>query len=218
LLRMHVLDTRSHRSDQPCNDGKIQPCPLEAHVSPTLLGSTQESWLDQGLANDAAWNLLAQQILVMPYARLLPGETTPYTSYDTWDGYRPARARLTDSIRKNGLTNVVIASGDFHRNIVGAVPECDDAPDGTKVAIEFLATSITSNGNGGPLSEVERELARNPHIKMINNVRGYHLFDISPKQWRTDIRVMDQVQSAGGKISTLASYVASPDRPELHSA
>ena len=43
LLRMHVLDTRSHRSDQPCNDGKLQPCPTEAHVSPTMLGATQEN-------------------------------------------------------------------------------------------------------------------------------------------------------------------------------
>lgn len=218
LLRTHVLDTRSHRSDQPCNDGKIQPCPLEAHVSPTLLGSTQEGWLDQGLANGASWNLLAQQILVMPYERLRPDGTTPFTSYDTWDGYRPAREKLKDSIRRNGLTNVVIASGDFHRNFAGTLPDRDEAPDGKQLAVEFLATSISSNGNGGPLANVDRELARNPHLKMVNNVRGYQLFDITPKQWKTDVRVMDRVETPGGSISTLASFVATPDRAELHSA
>ncbi len=215
LLRMHVLDTRSHRSDQPCNDGKLQPCPIEAHVSPTMLGSRQESWLDQGLANDAGWNLLAQQVLVMPYQRFRPGETTPFTSYDTWDGYRPARARLVDSIRRNRLTNVVIASGDFHRNFVGTLPERDEEPEGRQVAVEFLSTSISSNGNGGPLPEVARELVQNPHIDMINNIRGYHMYDISPRLWKTEIKVMDQVQSAGGRISTLASYVVAPDRPAI---
>lgn len=53
LLRMHVLDTRSFRSDQPCNDGKIQPCPADARVSSTMLGATQENWLDEGLSGNA---------------------------------------------------------------------------------------------------------------------------------------------------------------------
>jgi len=218
LLRMHVLDTRSHRSDQPCYDGKIRPCPLEAHVSPTILGATQENWLDEGLGNSATWNLLAQQVLVLPYARHDPGATETWTSFDTWDGYRPARARLVDSIRRHELTNVVIASGDFHRNFVGTVPERDEAPDGKQAAIEFLATSITSNGNGGPLPEVERDLANNPHLKMTDNVRGYHLFDITPQRWKTDVKAMDQVEAPGGKIGTSASYVATPDRSELHKA
>lgn len=218
LLRMHVLDSRSHRSDQPCDDGKIQPCPLEAHVSPTLLGRTQENWLDEGLGNDAVWNLLAQQVLVMPYARHRPRESANWTSYDTWDGYRPARARLIDSIRRNGLSNVVIASGDFHRNFVGTVPALDHAPDGEQVAVEFLATSISSGGDGGPLPGVERDLSDNPHMKMINGVRGYHVFDVGPKQWQTDVKVIDRVATPGGRISTLASYVATPDRPQLHSA
>ena len=216
LLRLHVLDTRSHRSDQPCNDGKGQPCPIEAHVSPTMLGARQEAWLDEGLGNDATWNLLAQQVLAMPYARFSPESTESWTSYDIWDGYRSARARLVDSIRRNSLSNVVIASGDFHRNIVGTLPESEEAPDGKQAAIEFLATSISSNGNGSTLSETDRELAANPHIRMINDVRGYHLFDIAPKQWKTDVKAIDRVDAPGGKMRTLASYVAVPDRPEIH--
>ncbi|WP_176590309.1 alkaline phosphatase D family protein [Sphingobium sp. EM0848] len=83
--------------------------------------------------------------------------------------YRPARARLIDSIRRHQLSNVVIASGDFHRNFVGTVPEREDAPDGKQAAIEFLATSITSNGNGAPLSEVERDLSDNPQRKCMKH-------------------------------------------------
>lgn len=218
LLRMHVLDTRSFRSDQPCNDGKIKPCPIEAHVAPTMLGATQEAWLDEGLGNAAVWNLLAQQVLVTPYQRHRPGEVASFTSFDTWDGYRPARARLVDSIGQRGLTNVVIASGDFHRNIVGAVPEREEAPDGKAVAVEFLATSITSNGDGGPLPEAERELSTNPHLRMINNFRGYHLFDISAKRWKTDVRMIDKVQTPGGAVRTLARYAVTPDKSTVFDA
>lgn len=216
LLRMHVLDTRSHRSDQPCNDGKFQPCPAEAHVSPTMLGATQEAWLDEGLGSGATWNLLAQQVLTMPYARHRPGEAGNWTSYDTWDGYRPARARLVKTIRRHDLTNVFIASGDFHRNFVGTLPERDEALDGKMAAVEFLATSISSNGNGGPLPGVDRDLAENPHLKMINNIRDYHLFDITPKRWKTDVRAIDQVETPGGSVRTLGSFVATPDRPAVY--
>lgn len=218
LLRMHVLDTRSHRSDQPCNDGKLQPCPTEAHVSPTMLGSSQENWLDEGFSNDAVWNLVAQQVLTMPYARHNPGQSETWTSYDTWDGYRPARARLIDCIRKHDLTNVVIASGDFHRNFVGTLPEREEALDGKMAAIEFLATSMTSGGDGGPIVEMERDLSDNPHMKLVNDQRGYHLFEIGPKTWETDVKIINRVQVSGGKISTLASYIATPDTPELHEA
>lgn len=218
LLRIHVLDTRSHRSDQPCNDGKLQPCPTEAHVSPTMLGATQESWLDEGLSGGAVWNLIAQQVLAMPYLRHMPGETALWTSYDTWDGYRPARARLVDSIRRRDLTNVVIASGDFHRNFAGTLPERAEALDGTMVATEFLASSMASEGNGGPIPEVERDLSDNPHIKLIDGQRGYHLFDIGPKRWKTEIRVIDRVDKPGGSIGTLQSWVVTPDRPALHRA
>lgn len=112
----------------------------------------------------------------------------------------------------------MIASGDFHRNIVGAVPEREEAPDGKAVAVEFLATSITSNGDGGPLPEAERELSTKPHLRMINNFRGYHLFDISAKRWKTDVRMIDKVQTPGGAVRTLARYAVTPDKSTVFDA
>src|SRR3546814_21007948 len=53
LLRTHVLDTRTNRSDQVCNDGKIRPCPPDLLQSPEVLGRAQEAWLDEGRGNDA---------------------------------------------------------------------------------------------------------------------------------------------------------------------
>jgi alkaline phosphatase D len=56
----------------------------------------------------------------------------------------------------------------------------------------------------------------NPHFALINQQRGYQTFDISPKEWRTDVKVMDQVQAPGGKLRTLARFAVSPDKAELH--
>lgn len=220
LLRTHVLDTRSYRSDQPCNDGKVQPCPRSALTAPDMLGRAQEAWLDEGLdagrGNAAAWNLLAQQVIVMPVDfRAADAEEGKFAT-DLWDGYRPARARLIDTIRRHRLTNVVIATGDHHRHLVGSVPEKDEAPDGRKVAVEFQAASISSNGNGKGEAGLEHMMRNNPHFDLYTDRRGYQLFDITPKEWRTDVKVMDQVERPGGRIGTLASYVVTPDAARLH--
>jgi alkaline phosphatase D len=218
LMRMHVLDTRSYRSDQPCNDGKIKPCPWEAHNSPDMLGREQEAWLDDGLGNQATWNLLAQQIIAMPIDYREQGATEPYFATDLWDGYRPARVRLVDSIRKHGLTNVVIATGDNHRHGVGSLPERDDDPEGKKAAVEFLTTSISSGGNGKGEGNVAHFLTNNPHLDLYTDRRGYQLFEITPETWTTDVRVIDQIDKPGGKISTLAKYSVTPEAPVLHKA
>ncbi|MCT2398702.1 alkaline phosphatase D family protein [Novosphingobium mangrovi (ex Huang et al. 2023)] len=218
LLRMHVLDTRSYRSDQPCNDGKTQPCLPEMHNSPTMLGARQEAWLDEGLAHGGAWNLLAQQVLMMPYDRRPSPDAAPDFPYDTWDGYRPARARMIETIQRHGLTNVVVASGDYHRHFAGTVPVREEAPDGAMAAVEFLATSISSNGDGRPIPDAAFQLANNPHIRLMTDRRGYQLFDITPQSWRTDVKVMDQVRTPGGSIETLASFIVTPDRVAIERA
>lgn len=218
LLRMHVLDTRSHRSDQPCVRPGQPHCRGGDWREGTLLGQAQERWLEQGLEHDARWNLIAQQVLVMPLKAIkLDGETVPPLA-DKWDGYPATRERLVRTIRQKALTNVVIASGDAHMHAVGSVPLRDDEPDGPAVATEFLATSITSNGDGALDSpSVKRFLdADNPHLALANNLRGYQTFDISANEWRTDVKVMDRVQKPGGRLSVHASFAMTPDRPLLH--
>jgi alkaline phosphatase D len=218
LLRTHMLDTRSYRSDQVCNDGKIRPCPKETMTSPDMLGKAQEAWLDEGLGHEAVWNLLAQQIIVMPVDFRAGDAAEGRFATDLWDGYRPARARLVESVRKHGLTNVVIATGDHHKHLVGSVPESDEHPDGPKVAVEFQAASITSNGDGKGEAGLEHMMRNNPHFDLYTDRRGYQLFEITPKTWATEVKVMDQVAKPGGKISTLAKYVVTPDAPQFHRA
>ncbi|HZF46534.1 MAG TPA: alkaline phosphatase D family protein, partial [Sphingomonadaceae bacterium] len=215
LLAMHVLDTRSFRSDQPCADGKALPCLPQAHASPDMLGQAQEEWLDAGLANGAQWNLIAQQVLVMPYDRRASADAAPDLAFDTWDGYRPARQRLKESIMRRSHGRAVIASGDYHRHFAGTVPLDDDRPDGEMAAVEFLATSISSGGDGRIIPDAEFQMANNPHIGLMTDRRGYQLFDIAPRSWRTEVKIMDRVSSPGGRISTLASFTVSPGRVAL---
>lgn len=219
LLRTHVLDTRSYRTDQSCNDvARAATCTPEAHASPEMLGHVQEAWLDEGLGNDRVWNLLAQQVIVMPFDVRAPGAARPVFETDLWDGYRPAKARLRDSIKRHGLTNVVIATGDHHKHAAGVVPERDEAPDGKAVAVEFLATSISSGGNGRGDEGFAHILANNPNFDLYTDRRGYQLFDITPRVWTTDVKVMDEIQKPGGQIRSLVKYEVTPDAAQLHRA
>ncbi|WP_156500611.1 alkaline phosphatase D family protein [Croceicoccus bisphenolivorans] len=216
LVRMHVLDTRSHRSQQLCETPAGRGCRKRDDATSTVLGNAQEAWLGAGLRNQACWNLIAQQVRMMPIVRRnadgirLPGPP------DSWSGYPAARARLIEAVRDNGLTNVVVASGDSHVHNVGHLPVRDDELDGPAAAVEFLGTSISSGGDGQADSEKRRFLLRdNPHFSLYNQQRGYQLFDIGPHEWRTDVKVLDRVQTPGSMLSTLASYRVHPDKAQL---
>jgi alkaline phosphatase D len=204
LLRMHVLDTRQYRSD------------LSVRGPGTILGSQQESWLSDGLSNSACWNLLAQQVMVMPfvYPRSRP---TGRTNIDAWSGYPAARARLVEEIRERKLTNVVIATGDVHQNHAGTVPVRDEELDGPAAATEFVCTSISSNGDGMELATGWKDVpADNPHCQLFNARRGYQTFEIRRSHWRTDVWTLDQVTTPTGKLSRRASFIVERGEVSLH--
>ena len=212
LLRMHVLDTRSYRSDQLCERAGETVCRVQG-AEETMLGAAQEDWLAQGLrTSDARWNLIAQQVRVMPLRRRGPDGATLPVPTDAWSGYPAARARLVQAIRDANLANVVIASGDAHMHNVGTVPIRDDEPDGPAAATEFLVSSISSGGDGAPVTPgIQAYLdGDNPNMALANFQRGYDTFDITPSEWRTDVKVMDRVQSPGGALSTLARFAVDP--------
>jgi alkaline phosphatase D len=219
LVRMHVLDTRSYRSDQLCERpglrrAEIERCTPVDRPGRTMLGTAQEQWLDRGLANAARWNFLAQQVMVMPHDARRDGGSSPVFSPDNWNGYALARQRLLDTIRRRNLTNVVIGSGDAHQTYVGAVPARIEDLDGPAIATEFLATSISSGGTGASrLPDEQDGLRHNPNMQLLNNQRGYHLFTVTPDSWQTEVKVLDQVDRPGGRLSTLATFSVDPARP-----
>jgi alkaline phosphatase D len=218
LFRMHVLDTRSYRNDQLCTQTAKLNCRTQDSPDAGLLGAAQEAWLGQGLVHDARWNLLAQQVRVMPFLSPNAAGVEALGSVDKWSGYPAARARLVKAITDRKLTNVVIATGDAHVHNVGVVPVRDEALNGPAAAVEFLATSITSGSDGSATLPPGPSVTdgRNPHLALHSTQRGYQTFDITPNEWRTDVKVLDRVTSPGGRLSTLARFAVTPERAALH--
>jgi alkaline phosphatase D len=218
LLRIHLLDTRQYRDDQICSEDARKNCrPASLVQSGSILGDSQHAWLEEGLDNRFKWNLLAQQVVVMPFDRSGAQRDGTDTPADSWSGYPASRQRLVASLRRKDIANAIIATGDVHQNIVGYLPERDDEPDRNQAAIEFVCTSISSLGDGqdvkirGP--DFRKIIARNPNVFFANGQRGYQVFDIGPRAWRTDIFKVDRVTRRDGQLSRLASFTVEPGSP-----
>ena len=219
LLRMHVMDTRSYRDPILCGQGGENGCNTKDDPTRTMLGRAQEAWLADGLGSTARWNLIAQQVLVMPFDVRPDGTTESVFPQDTWNGYRGARRRLVKTVVDRKLTNVVIATGDAHQHAVGNVPADDRTPDGPAVASEFMATSISSGGDGGPRKRRQQDMLRhNPNLLLLNNQRGYQVHDISAERWDTDVKFIEKVSVRNAPLKILARFSVDPKQPGPQSA
>lgn len=220
LMDAHFLDTRQYRSDQVGGDRDSVPEPRVFAADRTMLGDRQEKWLFDGLAgSDARWNLIAQQVMLMAIGRRdAPGTAAAEYPMDVWSGYRAPRQRLLAHIRERGMKNVIAVSGDAHRHYAGdLIPDDSDQA----VASEYLATSITSGGDG---SDQEDALARsvrfgnNDFLKAMVDRRGYVLCDVSRDRWRGELKVLDRVTDGSGRLSTHAAFVTEHGKVGLQRA
>ncbi len=207
LMDVHLLDTRQYRSPQPCGDNFKPACADNDDPAITVLGEAQEKWLLDGLSRSKAqWTVLAQQIMMMPMDRDAGSGVT--TNMDTWSAYRVARQRLLKGLHERRRQDVVVLTGDEHQHMVGDLlldPRDDRSP---VVASEFVGTSATSGGDGGDKRpETDALLAQNPHMKFINDQRGFLMCDVTPERWTTELKVLDRVRTPDGALSTRATFV-----------
>lgn len=202
LAAINLLDTRSFRSDQPCDDrwGEA-PCPGVFDPRAQVLGEAQERWLDANLSQRLArWNCIAQQIMVMPLNRRT-FDDQPETIYnlDSWAGYDSPRQRLMKRLAK--VDNAVVLTGDEHQNFAGLLLSGDKP-----VGAECVVTSVTSGGDGQDVRPgSDRLLAGNPQLKFVNDQRGYGVCIVKPDAWQTDFLVLDKVSQPGGTLTRRAS-------------
>lgn len=221
LLRIHLLDTRQYRSDQRCNMPGDRNCrPADDSGPESVLGDEQEAWLRDGMGGDRGWNLLAQQVMMMPFRYPAPtGGPALYTNNDSWSGYPQARQRVRDMIQERRLTNVVVATGDVHKHHAGVIPSSDADLLSKPVATEYVGSSISSDGDGSDMpAGWEQVPAANPHVALHNSRRGYQLFDIRREEWRTDVMTVDRVSVKDGRLSRVASLVTVPQKPGIERA
>ncbi len=197
LVDLIVLDTRYEgRAEQvPLSE----PDSLEQINDPDrqLLGAEQEAWLLERLSTSTAqWKLLAQQIL-MGQVILTPGQdgepNRPFIS-DPWDGYEVARRTVYNHISDNGITDVVVLTGDIHSSWANELtinPVDADSYDPVTgegaVAVEFVTPGITSPGLPVDMATINVLLASNPHVKWVElDHRGYMTIDVKPERVHCD--------------------------------
>ena len=224
LADLLLLDTRQYRDPQACGtpqrpSGSVDPATCEALADParSLLGGEQERWLEATLAQSAgAWTVLGQQGL---FGRRdgLPGPGERLWN-DGWDGYAPARQRLTDALQRHRVANPVVLGGDVHENWVGHVKSDYRRPDSAAIGVEFCGTSISSRSNASARVTQQR-LAENPHFVFADaSRRGYGLCDFSPGEMTTTLRVLDDATRADARIETQARFAVRAGRPVVERA
>ena len=213
LMSASFLDTRLYRTDQPCGDGFKPDCPARQDSKAEVIGRAQEKWLLDGLtASRTKWDVIAQQVMMMPMDRRLGDEPAPIFNQDSWNGYPKPRQRLFDRLEAMGRGNVVVLTGDEHQTYAGEIRGRSGRP----IAAEFVGTSISSSGDGQDRrAGYDRMMALNPHIKFNNAQRGYLLCEVTPDRWRTEVRVVDQIHAPGAPIRARAILGLERGRLEL---
>ena len=213
LATFHVLDTRTHRTGQPCGGDLERRCAAATDRAATMLGRAQERWLLDGLDRSAAaWNVLAQGVVMAPIrvASLL-GDLF---NMDQWDGYVAARRRLLDFVAARQPANPVVISGDVHSTWINDLHRNPDDPTSPLVATELVGTSISSSPPRALIGSEPVVRAANPHVRWVDAAkRGYLRCELTPDAWRTDVRVVDTVRRPTAKVATAASFVVESGRP-----
>ena len=217
LARFFMLDGRQYRSDQACDDGnKITPCGTWADITRTMLGSAQERWLADGLgASKARWQVLANQVMMAPYDNLDGPQTR--VSMDQWSGYPAARERMLKTIAQRAPNRTVVLTGDIHSSWVNELRTNFSRPETPSIAAEFVATSISSGGDGSDTSAMATEARRseNPHIHWQQNRRGYFACTVDADVWSADYRSLPFVSKPGAPVDTPTRWRVTRGRPGI---
>ncbi|GIW98795.1 MAG: alkaline phosphatase [Pirellulaceae bacterium] len=219
LANFHVLDTRQYRSDQPNGDKRspLNDAALDSRQS--LLGTDQRNWLcHQLITSSATWNVLAQQVMMGMVDRAGNPEAPEY-SMDQWPGYAAERMQLMRFLQSRRISNPVVLTGDIHSNWVNELRVDDRQPDLPVVATEFVATSLSSGGNGTERPRgLDALLAANPCVRYHNAERGYIRCDITPTRWQADYMTTDDVLRPGGKTFLRRSFVVESGNPQVQTS
>jgi alkaline phosphatase D len=213
LADFTVLDTRQFRSDQAAGDGWDPDSAARRDPTRTLLGDEQERWLTDGVRDSpATWNVVASQV-VMSQMDLDPTAGQLF-NMDGWDGYQAQQQRVLTTLA--GARNPVVVTGDVHSSYAFDLKQ-DIA--GPTIGAELVGTSISSAGNGMDISPMgEKFLAANPHLKLVNERRGYVVCRLTRDEMRADYRILPYVDQPGAPVSTHRSFVVEAGNPGLNPA
>jgi alkaline phosphatase D len=215
LLRLAVLDTRQFRSLPPCGKAETRHCDERLAPGRNMIGATQERWLF-GLFDrrDTAWTVLGNQVLMMQLRRKEAAQDIVNT--DKWDGNAAARTRLLQGAVDRKVGGLVAVTGDIHRAIAGNLMVDFGKPGAAPVGVEFVASSISSDGDGGRARKAAtRLMANNPHLRFYDGRRGSLICEFDERRCQATYRAVDVVSTRGGKVSTASTFTVEAKQPGL---
>ena len=220
---LFLLDQRSFRDDQPCDDEFFAPCTESEAPGRTLLGEPQKAWLTQALASSpAAWKVVGNQAMIMS----LDGPPRNEINKDQWDGYAAERAEIVDFIGDRGIEDVTFITGDIHTFFAGVVTRTGrlgTPDDGPPRATEFVGGAITSQGilppdveDPGGLALEGSVMPNNPHLRYSNfREKGYAIAECTADEMRVRFRATRSVYTETAEVYDLASFRVERGAPEV---
>lgn len=205
LAKIIVLDTRLEGRDEQVAATNTQAI---NDTSRTILGRTQLNWLKTNLSNSTStWNVLAQQVMMAP----LRVAGNIFNS-DQWDGYNADRERVYDHILDNNIENVVVLTGDIHTSWANNL----ENQNGDDVAVEFVCTSITSNGLNLDANLIVNLLSHVKYAKF--DQRGYNILTLDANKAQNDFYFMNTIESVDTSVELLASWYVNNTGRSLNEA
>jgi alkaline phosphatase D len=233
LFRYLALDTRTYRMPHPCGEGDVFQrylpigCKALDDAGRSILGADQRAWLvDRLAAPGALWRVLGNQTF---FGTLKVAGGVPI-NVDAWDGFEDERRWLMNEVKRRGVENLVIVTGDLHSYIASTVKVDYSKPadDDNLVGVEFMTPSVTSaalfdlllKGLGSsPLAAGLSEGAvrlENPHVKFFDSGRhGYSTIEIGRDACEWIAYAVDKDRPADTTRKAIARFRKSLESPQL---
>jgi alkaline phosphatase D len=235
LATLVITDERLYRNGPPCgletSRRYVTPgCGRERAPGRTMLGATQKEFFLNKITNSrSTWKIWGNEVQFMQTkvlntflgaARGILPDVHPsdlldgiYLTLDQWDGYQAERAEIARRIRRAGVKNFVIITGDIHSFAAGYAKEDYDNPSNeppNAVGVCFVGGSVTSSNlyeiarlgqsDTGPVVKnpagLENALrASNPHYEFFNSsTHGYNLIEVTKQELICTMKYVETIR------------------------
>ncbi len=238
LAELIVIDTRLVGRDRPAQAGK-RPVAAVLVRDRSMLGDDQRAWLQDALRTPTRWRLLANQVMMAPlrvidlprpFRWVIPGLVGGGAGVNTgqWDGYPQEREMLFEHLRREGLGNVVVLTGDLHSSWAAELSLDPRESDEVPVGVEFVTPSVSTRSFADDLAPpvpggralLRQLIARqNPHQRFVDlEGHGYVVVDVAGDRVQADWWHVDTVARRSGRARVVASWMVRDGETSLSPA